>query len=814
MPRPTLPAAVVLAASALLAAAPARAQAAVGTGDALGVAGIALGALAVALAAAWAAVAARRCAGADAERRAALARAEAAEAVLAAAPLAWAVADPDGGVRAGPPVALPAGSGPADGLAALVGPETAAELTAAARAGRPADLDVVAADGRPWRAFAVPLADGRTAVWLHDRTAERRAEARAEAAEARAAEAEREAARISAMLDALPAPVWMRGPDGTIVRVNRAYADAVEAAPAQAVAEGRELAPRAGAALARRAAEAGAALTERHAFAANGERRVADITEMPFDGGDGPAQLGFAVDVTEIEDVRSELARHIAGHADVLEQVGSAVAIYGPDGRLAFHNQAYVRLSGLDDAYLSTGPAFGDVLEELRIRRRLPEEADFRRFKAAQTGLFTSLIEPQESLLHLPDGTTLRQLAAPHARGGLIFVQEDVTDRLQLESSYNTLLAVQQETLDNLAEGIAVFGGDWRLRLSNPEFRRLWGLGDAAVMGGGPHLTEILETMRGQFADPAAWTGFAQRITASAADREHASGRMERADDAVIQYATVPLPDGAIILGFLDVTDTVRVEQALRRSNAALEAADRLKSEFIANVSYQLRTPLNAIMGFAEILQNGYYGTLTHRQLEYVSGVLESGQRLLILINDILDLATIEAGFMALERTDVDVEKVVQSVAELTRDWAEKQELAIETRVPPDVGTIRADERRIKQALFNLVSNAIKFTPSGGRITLSAERQGGEVRISVADTGIGIPARDQDRVFGRFERSHQDQRGPGAGLGLSLVKSFVELHGGRVGMVSGPEQGTRIDCVLPVAAPEDEVREQPAPPLA
>jgi signal transduction histidine kinase len=811
MRRPKSPVRAALAAAPLsVAAAPAWAQGAMGAGDALGLAGIAAGAAAVA-AAAWAVAAARRrCAVLDAERRAAADRAEAAEAMLASAPTAWARLRPDGRIETGPAVGAPLAVAPREGLAALVGAEAAAEIEAAARGGRPASVDVVAPDGRPLRASTAPLPDGGTAVWVEDR----REAARADAAEGQAQAARRSAARFAAMLDALPAPVWLREPDGGLAWVNRAYADAVEADPRQAVEEGRELAPRAGAGLARRAAAADAPQTERHAYVARGERRVADITEMPFGVGERPAQLGFAVDTTEIEDVRAELARHIAGHADVLERVGSAIAIYGPDGRLAFHNQAYVRLSGLDDAYLSTGPAFGDVLEELRIRRRLPEEADFRRFKAEQTGLFTSLIEPQESLLHLPDGTTVRQLAAPHALGGLIFVQEDVTDRLQLESSYNTLLAVQQETLDNLAEGIAVFGGDWRLRLSNPEFRRLWGMGDAAALARGPHLSEILEMMRGQFADDAAWTEFARRITASAADREQASGRIEREDAAVVQYATVPLPDGAIIVGFLDVTDTVRVEQALRRSNAALEAADRLKSEFIANVSYQLRTPLNAIMGFAEILQNGYYGTLTQRQLEYVSGVLESGQRLLILINDILDLATIEAGFMALERTDVDVEKVIQSVAELTRDWAETEQLSVETRVPPGVGTIRADERRIKQAVFNLVSNAIKFTPAGGRITLSAERAGDEVVISVADTGIGIPARDQDRVFGRFERAHPDQRGPGAGLGLSLVKSFVELHGGRVRMESRPDEGTRIDCVLPVAAPEEETRGPEAPPLA
>jgi signal transduction histidine kinase len=221
-----------------------------------------------------------------------------------------------------------------------------------------------------------------------------------------------------------------------------------------------------------------------------------------------------------------------------------------------------------------------------------------------------------------------------------------------------------------------------------------------------------------------------------------------------------------------------------------------LKSEFIANVSYELRTPLNAIIGFAEILTNQYFGELNPRQLDYSRGILDSSNRLLSLINDILDLATIEAGYMQLETESVDIHALMSSVLALTRERARKQGLKLEFSCPRDIGSLAADEKRLKQALFNLISNALKFTPPGGTVTLGARRQGGTVALFVADTGVGVPREDQQRIFEKFERGNPQARQSGPGLGLSLVKSFIELHGGRVEMDSKPGSGTTVTCYL------------------
>jgi len=644
--------------------------------------------------------------------------------------------------------------------------------------------------------------NGADLVWLAD------ASPRAELDRVR-----RESERLRQVLDALPYPVWRRRTDSlALLDANRAYGQAVEAAPAQAIAESREIGAPAmgedGRTLAERARRTGMAQSESHHIVVGGQRLLLELTEQPLDG--TGELVGYVRDFTDLESKEAELARHIAAHAEVLENVAVAIGIYGSDTRLKFFNSAFAKLWRLEEEWLATEPTLAEILDRIRERRGLPEYADFRAFQRQQQALFTSLLEPQEELLHLPDERTLRRVAYPHPFGGLTFVYEDVTDRLALERSYNTLIEVQRETLDNLYEAVAVLGSDGRLKLWNPAYAQTWQL-TAQDLAGEPHVAEIVERTRGFFETPGSaepWAQRKQRIIDRLTGHAEIAERIERADGSILQATIVPLPDGNVLLSYLDVTDSTRVERALRERNEALETAGRLKSEFIANVSYELRTPLNAIIGFAEILANQYFGQLNPRQLDYSRGILDSSHRLMSLINDILDLATIEAGYMTLETSEIDIHAMMSSVLALSRERARNQNLALEFDCPDDIGTLRGDERRLKQALFNLISNALKFTPAGGSVTLRARRVGGEVALAVADTGVGVPPEDQQRIFEKFERGNPQARQSGPGLGLSLVKSFIELHGGRVELASRAGLGTTVTCYLAAAPAEAETAQR------
>ncbi len=647
-------------------------------------------------------------------------------------------------------------------------------------------------------AFASMVAIGFGALWnraerrLCERLREMAVIERDRAAATAAAQhARKETARLREMLDALPIPVWRRR-DRKLVDCNRSYAAALGISREAALAEGRTLVPH-GCDLPSAPPVSPAPPFDSHVVI-GGQRRLLEVNEAAGADGEG---IGFALDRTEIESAQSQLWRHINAHADVLESIFAAVAIFGPDRRLTFFNTAFAALWGIEEAWLAAEPTLDEILERLRESRRLPEFADFRAFKRERCEMFTALIEPRHELMHLPDGRTLQMTVSPHPFGGLTFVYEDVSDRLALERSYNTLIQVQRATLDHLFEGIAVYGSDGRLKLHNPAFRALWGLSSEDVAGD-PHISEIVERTRGFIDDCGDWARVRDGLIAKVTAPSLTSGPLYRRDGSMLQVASVPLPDGELLLTYLDVTDTARVERALRQRNEALETAGRLKSEFIASVSHELRTPLNTIIGFAEIMNNQYFGPLNSSQSEYCRGVVDSAQQLMVSINDILDLATIEAGYMVLERGRVDISEMLQAVVNLTRERACSRGLDLGLRCPARIEPIEADQRRLKQALFNLTSNAIKFTAPGGAIGIEAECRDGEVLLTVVDTGAGIAPADQPPVFQKFERG---ERQWDSGLGLSLVRNLIALHGGTVDIQSTPGHGTRVICRLP-AQPE------------
>jgi signal transduction histidine kinase len=681
---------------------------------------------------------------------------------------------------------------------------------------------IVLADGKTVQTNGARIRVGREALlfdvlWFSDNPA---AVQVVEAKNAELTDAATKLETVRAVYDALPFPVWLRGDDLDLIRCNRAYAQSLDMTSTEDVIRDQHELTSAtalagsGRALAANAQASGRTQTERRHVIIAGKRQLLEITEAPYQTGAGVKGLfGFAINVTVEEDKDTEIERHAASQREVLEHLGSAIAIYGPDMRLEFYNRAYQRLWQADEGFLNSKPSFGEILEDTRARRVAPEQADFQRYKRERMGLFTSLLEPREDLMHLPDGTSLRILVSPHPMGGLIFVHEDVTDKLALESSYNTLIAVQRETLDNLAEGIAVFGPDGKVGLFNPAFARIWQL-PTRYLDSSPHIADILEKARALLSYEGEWSEYKKEAVAYSLDRNPRKGRMILTNQAVLEYITVPLPDGAVLNSYLDVTDSIKAEQALRASNMALAAADRLKSEFVANVSYQLRTPLNTIMGFSEILTNQYFGSLNDRQMEYTRTIMDASRKLLLLINDVLDLATIEAGRMALDQESISVAALMNAAKQMTAEWARQQSLEIVIDCPSDIGTFDVDIHRMKQVLFNLISNAVKYTPAGGRITLEARHAGVQgtdwIALTVADTGIGIPEGDLERVFGKFERTNAQARQSGAGLGLSLVKSFVELHGGRIEISSHANQGTRVTCFIPVHAPQQQIAQQHA----
>ncbi len=595
---------------------------------------------------------------------------------------------------------------------------------------------------------------------------------------------------LTALLDALPMPVWLRDSNLSLAFVNLAARDIAPTDPA----------------LAAQARNQGKSLSETKHLGSDADSKL-EVTETPLGilgGGDGGATggtIGIAIARADREKTEENNA--------VLDTLDTAIAIFDGGQNLTYFNDAYVRLWRLDADWLKTKPGFGDVLEKLREGRRLPEVADFRDDKMTRLEMFETLIEPFEELLTLPDGRAIQSRVSRYDKSGLVFVFDDVSSRLDLERSYKSLDAVQHETLDNLNEGICVFGADGRLKLFNPVFQGLWEF-EKSALNEDFHVSDFVEHTRSKVTveggwDDLSWGVHKERVVARLMTRENRTGKLELNNGTVVEFANVPLPDGAMLLSYLDVTASTRVEQALRQRAEGLAEADRLKSKFISNVSHEIRIPLNTILGFADMLGQEYFGKLNRRQGEYAHGILDATRGLMSVVSDILDLASIEAGNLELDHDTVDVHGLLVSALNLIQERARSKELKLEFDCAPDIGWISADGKRLKQVVFNLLSNAVTFTPARGTVRLESRRQDDDLIITVADTGIGIPQGDRDRVFQPFEQgSHEngaDKDGPGgtggAGLGLSLVRNFIQLHGGTVEVKSPQGRGTTVTCVLP-----------------
>ncbi len=605
---------------------------------------------------------------------------------------------------------------------------------------------------------------------------------------------DRDIKRTRSLFEALPMPVWFRDSKGKLEWVNDAYARAVEAASPKDVCRQQIefLSTRQRTGLAKKPGR-GKSETHRIRAVVSGERRAFDIISLP--PGPASAGAGIAIDAAALETAQSALSRQIEENTRTLDRIATGVAIFSPDQRLQYFNQAFAGLWKLDEDWLAAGPSDGETLDTLRQRRCLPEQADYRAWKQKQLGRYEST-STHEDRWHLPDGRTIQVVANFAADGSATYLYEDITEQLALKSRYNALIQVQKETLDHLREGVAVFASDGRLKLYNPAFASIWKL-NVKALADEPHIDEVIGWCRVLLDDDAAWDEVKRAITSIDDERAPLEGHLSRPDGSMLAFAGLPLPDGATLLTYVDITDSKRVENALIERNEALEAADRLKSDFISHVSYELRTPLTNIIGFAELLNSPKTGELNDRQREYLGDIQWSSDALLTIINDILDLATIDAGALELSPTKIRARDVIDAAVVGVRERLKIGGLNLRIRVGGDVQEFVADGKRVTQVLFNLLSNAIGFSDSGGTITLECARKGDMISLSVEDKGRGIPEDYQDSAFDRFESRSQGSLHRGAGLGLTIVKNLVELHGGTVSLRSAPGVGTTVTVLLP-----------------
>ena len=609
----------------------------------------------------------------------------------------------------------------------------------------------------------------------------------------RYAEIEAYSEGLLALLEAMPTPVWLRDSAGRLLFINDAYVQAVGARNAEDGVERQvELLDEPARLAAAQARSNGALWRDEITALVSGERRRLYVIQAPLFKG----AAAIAFDRQEILNMRAEFQKQKDSHARTLDHLPIAVAIFDGSQQLIYRNAAYEKLWRLPPVLLDSRPSEGEILDRLRLARRLPDEGDFRGWKARMLEAYRSP-EQLQRVWHMPDGRTICVTITPNPDGGVTYLYDDMTERYDLQSRFNALYRMQKETLETLREGVAVFGADGRLRFGNPAFASLWRL-TQNLLQEKPRFETIAEKCLSLLPeDDPTWRDLRCVVTGLGESRAGFTRRVERNDGVVLDLTVQPLPEGASLLTFVDVSADVNVERALTERNTALLAAERLRNDFIHHVSYELRSPLTNINGFVHLLGEESTGPLNARQTEYLGYMRKSSDALLAIVDDILDLATIDEDAMALEIEDVDPRSAIRGAVEGVQDRLAENHIELRIVEADDLGSFRGDGKRVRQILFNLLSNAIGFSRPGQTVTLAAMLRDGDVIFKVVDNGRGIPPEVLERVFDRFESHTAGSRHRGVGLGLSIVKAFMDLHGGKVLIDSALGEGTTVTCVFP-----------------
>jgi signal transduction histidine kinase len=586
------------------------------------------------------------------------------------------------------------------------------------------------------------------------------------------------------VLGNLARPAFLRDAKGRLVFVNQAYHDLARALGKKSTdAEPALLIDFT--ALQRNTGREAAAITL-------GDLGPHELVEFPLEGGSAgylqPRPAGAPAE-------KDASLAHISA---IIDALATPIAIFNAGRELVQFNRAYVALWGIDPGWLKLGMDERGILDKLRTEGKLPNEPDYQGWRARHLASYTLKVPKELEPWHLPDGRTVQVIAAPAGpKGGVIYVFEDITDQLILKSQHKAVLDVQRSTLNALTEAVAVFGTNGRLTLCNPRLSTMWKL-PTNLLGSNPHIDQVSEAAAKALPEDGAtiWRDLKKSIIDLNPTRSDQQGRITRADGKLIDYATTRLPDGQTMMTFLDVTESANYQRVLKERNDALVTADRLKDAFVQNVSYELRSPLTNIIGFADLLASGTAGALNDKQRTYTDYIRASSVTLGVLIDNILDLQTVDAGIAELRPELQDVTTLVEKARAglMATDGAQSINLSID--IEPDLPPFIADGTRIVQVLYNLLSNAARFSEPGSRIHLAVSGRSGRIQFVVEDDGAPMSDEMRNAMLGN-DNASASARQRGAGLGLAIVRAFVSLHGGTISLEKREPRGSRIIVSLP-----------------
>lgn len=476
---------------------------------------------------------------------------------------------------------------------------------------------------------------------------------------------------------------------------------------------------------------------------------------------------GYAYDRTQEENAIKDLDRHINALSDILESLSSAIAIFDTNTKLTFFNSSYQKFTSLDEMFLSTRPKLSEVFEEMRRKHKLPDTIDFSKYKQEKISLFTSHFTSNEDYEYFPNGKTYRVIEYPYPLGGVIFMYEDVTDNLTLERKHNTLIEVQKETLDNLYEGVVVYGSDNKVRFFNPSFLKIWDM-EQQECSIGIHISNIVESMKKYLNYTDDWNFYKDNLISNLTDRIPKSGKIFRTNNSVINFSYIPLSDGAHVHSYIDVTDSWKIEKALYEKNFALEEANQIKSKFIKSISDELKNPIQKIIN---IFDDTNVINKETKIREYSNNILE-------LIDDLYDFVSIETSTNNIENKVFKLSQLIENCSKILKKHKLNKVINFHNNCDPET-LINGDIKRLKQMIIYIVNNLLNNSQKYEH-DITIDRENNYVIFKILNSDIIL---DNNQYINN---------------NLLTVKNILEVHAGNIIHNEGEEY---FEFTLPVYDP-------------
>ena len=538
---------------------------------------------------------------------------------------------------------------------------------------------------------------------------------------------------IAHVADNIPMALWHRNSQGRIDYCNETYANALDCSPAKIKTENLDLFSKNDInlhSLSEQSLAKHQSSTTRQYAVIQGKRRFVEVGIYPI--AETFSTVGYALDISETEDLSSKLSLTTSAYHEIFNTISIPIAVFDEHKNLHYYNTAYTQLFDFKESFLEKNITFADILDDLRTRKKIPEHANFKEYKKKRAELFNNIIKPIEEFIDLPNEDTLRVRIAPYPLGGLIFVYENITDKLNLERGVNTLLAVQKETINHLYEALIVIEKNGKIQFLNQSMERLFHIQNAKTLVGTPFnaWTAIFKNF---FLDEKQHTNWTQYLSSLFINRHPINERLFLLNDLVINWFYTPLPDGSHMLGFLNVSEEWNNERQLKAYSLDLEKKNTLKQNYINQVTHELQKPINNIIGFSKSLTQQLFGKLNEKQLNYCQLIETNTENVKFLIDDVLCLIGLDQYSLTITPHPFILQNMLSSFRSMIEPIFQEKGVDFTITSKAEEIKVIGSEKHLKQALFAIVKDLTIYTPERASININikSDKAGKHLTIEI-----------------------------------------------------------------------------------